>query len=154
MAQDKWPFPPQVLDHQLFGSQSTTSTTGVDLWGGGTTKPMGLGPGLIVIPTHFIASHSQANRRVDFRLQVSADGAAWTNADPGTGFPWYNNQMDIANQARFIEITFHYLKTGHAQEYVKIQWKTDAGTVSLANFAADGWASFVKMFKHPTWAAP
>ena len=83
-------------------------------------------------------------------------GAAWPDADPGTGFPWYNNHLPppAGGLPSCIDIVFHYAKMGSAQEYVKIQWKTDAGTVSLQAFDADGWASFVKMFKFPTWTSP
>jgi hypothetical protein len=140
-----------VLDHALFGSASTVSTTGVDLWGGGTSKPMDFGAGLIVIPTHFVAAHSQALKRLDLRLQVSLDGAAWVDADPATGTPWYGCNLDVPNQYRFIDIVFVFNKTISDQQYAKIQWKTDAGTVSLQPVTVDGWASTVRMMKFPTW---
>lgn len=152
MAQDKWPFPPQVLFNDQFGSASTTSTTGADLWGGSTTKPMGLGPGLILFPCHFMATHANNNKRIDLRLQVSQDGSSWVDADAGGSFPWWNIVLNNSVYSA-VDFVLHFNKTQHAQQYAKIQWKTDSGTVSLQAFAADGWANFVKMIKLPTWTA-
>lgn len=152
MAQDKWPFPPQVLDFVQIGSTSTTSTTGVDLYGGGTTKPMGLGPGLILVPIHLMAIHANNNNRLDLRLQTSQDGSSWVDVDPGTGFPWWNMTLSNSNYTS-IDMVLHFLKTQHAQQYLRIQWKTNSGTVSLQAFAADGWANSFKILKFPTWTA-
>jgi len=150
-----WPFSPRVLDRTNLGAQNTNSTTGVDLWGGGATKSLGHGEGMVLIYGHLLCLHTLVTGRADFQLQVSEDGVVWTPGDPTVPARWFTKSLAVTNALLLlvhpVDLLFVYDKNQHREGFARIRWKTNGGVLSLAADTADGFASTIRALKFPTW---
>ena len=140
------PWPPQpalTYDEDGGGAAdtTTTSTTGADLWGGGTTRPI-TARGLYLVSLFASVKGPGAGAFVSFRLQRSADGAAWVDVDPAT-FSWLDLQPG-GTEYHPLTLQFRYAKAAPGTEYLRIQWKTTTGTASLSKYST-GWSQSVRV---------
>ena len=146
------PWPPflAIKDRTTLNGESTSSTSGADLWGSGTNKTTDQGPSVQVVTLRMTCRQSTAGEKVFVRLEKSTDGSSFANADPASN--WFAHEFTDADKEEQTFWLFTYEKTGSAQEYLRLRWKVSAGTVTVRDISgSSGYGGDVHQVKFPTW---